>query len=91
MKGIQMDHHTQMLVKEAIDKEQEATIQKFRFLIQYPFHPDAKFVLLEVRGDGGAFGVSSIQMDGWGKQLGLNANGEVDRDLPNFSSMSTQN
>ncbi|MBN2909182.1 hypothetical protein JQC72_06555 [Polycladomyces sp. WAk] len=29
-----MDQNTRMLVKQAIDEEQEATIQKFRFLIQ---------------------------------------------------------
>jgi len=73
-----MDQNTRMLVKQAIDEEQEATIQKFRFLIQYPFHSDAQFVLLEVRGDGG------LVLDGWGKQLGHNAYGEVDRDLPGF-------
>jgi len=74
-----MDHHTQMLVKEAIDEEQEPTIQKFRFLIQYPFHPDAKFVMLEVRGHAGDFGVTSTQMD-----ENDNAYGEPDSDMPIF-------
>ncbi|MBN2910988.1 hypothetical protein JQC72_15960 [Polycladomyces sp. WAk] len=79
-----MDRNTRMLVKQAIDEEQEATIQKFRTLIQYPFHPDAKFVLLEVRGHGGDFGVSTTQMDGWEDQLMHNAYGELDNDLPIF-------
>jgi len=79
-----MDHHTQMLVKEAIDEEQEPTIQKFRFLIQYPFHPDAKFVMLEVRGHAGDFGVTSTQMDENYGQLMHNAYGEPDNYMPIF-------
>ncbi|MBN2910755.1 hypothetical protein JQC72_14740 [Polycladomyces sp. WAk] len=79
-----MDHNTRMLVKQAIDEEQEATIQKFRTLIQYPFHPDAKFVELEIRGNGGVFGVTCTQMDENYGQLMHNAYGEPDNDLPTF-------
>ena len=64
------------LIQEAINMEKENIIQHFRYLFQYPFHPDTTFILLEIRGDRGIFGVTITPMNGWEKQLTIDANGE---------------
>ena len=72
-----MDHKIKLLLQEGINMEKENVIQHFRYLFQYPFHPDTTFILLEVRGDGGIFGVTITPMNGWGKQLTIDVNGEA--------------
>ena len=71
-----MDRKIKSLLQEGINLEKENVIQHFRYLLQYPFHPDTTFILLEVRGDGGDFGVTISPMNGWGTQLFTDANGE---------------
>jgi hypothetical protein len=71
-----MDHKIKLLLQEGINIEKENVIQHFRYLFQYPFHPDTTFILLEVRGDGGIFGVTISPMNGWGTQLFTDANGQ---------------
>ncbi|KYQ86409.1 MULTISPECIES: hypothetical protein [Thermoactinomyces] len=70
-----MDCKIKLLIQEAIDEKKDEVIQHFQELFQYPFHPDATFILLEVRGDGGIFGVSVTPMNGWGKQLPIDVYG----------------
>ncbi|MBA4601720.1 hypothetical protein [Thermoactinomyces mirandus] len=53
----------------------------FSIFIKLSIHPDATFILLEVGGHGGDFGVTVTPMKGWGKQLTKNANGEYYSDL----------
>ncbi|MBA4601723.1 hypothetical protein [Thermoactinomyces mirandus] len=79
-----MDKKTQSLVRESINEKKEEVIRQFHFLLNYPFHPEATFILLEVRGDTGSFGISVTQMNGWGKQLNKNAYGKYDSDLVGF-------
>lgn len=79
-----MDKKIQSLVKEAIDEQKEEVIRGFQFMLHYPFHPDATFILLELRGSAGSFGVTVTQMNGWEKQLQKNAYGENDSDLKGF-------
>ncbi|MBA4601549.1 hypothetical protein [Thermoactinomyces mirandus] len=67
-----MDKKTQSLIRESINEKKEEVIRSFQVLFQYPFHPDATFIMLEVRGDGGLFGLTVTQMNGWGKQLTKN-------------------
>ncbi|RMB01378.1 hypothetical protein ATH33_1898 [Thermoactinomyces vulgaris] len=71
-----MDRKIKSLLQEGINLEKENVIQHFRYLLQYPFHPDTTFILLEVRGDGGDFGISISPMSGFERQLSIDANGE---------------
>jgi hypothetical protein len=71
-----MDEKIKLLIQEAINEKREKVIAYFPYLFQYPFHPDTTFILLEVRGDGGDFGVTISPMNGWGTQLFTDANGE---------------
>jgi hypothetical protein len=71
-----MDRKIKSLLQEGINLEKENVIQHFRYLLQYPFHPDTTLILLEIRGDRGIFGATITPMNGWGKQLNTDANGE---------------
>ncbi|MGA8944029.1 MAG: hypothetical protein WB502_15145 [Thermoactinomyces sp.] len=71
-----MDKRAQSLVRESINEKKEEVIHSFQVLFQYPFHPNTTFILLEIRGDGGLFGLTVTQMNGWGEQLTKNAQGE---------------
>ena len=70
-----MDQKIKLLLQEGINMEKENIIQHFRYLFQYPFHPDTTFILLEIRGDRGIFGVTITPMNGWGKQLPIDVYG----------------
>lgn len=61
------------LVLESIDQKKEECIQELRLVLQYPYHPDTKFVTLEVNGHGGDFSVSVLPWKSWGKDLFNNA------------------
>ena len=63
------------LIQEAINEEKDKVIQHFRYLLKYPFHPDTTFILLEIRGDRGIFGVTITPMNGWGRLLSIDAYG----------------
>jgi hypothetical protein len=73
---IRMDRKIKSLLQEGINLEKENVIQHFRYLLQYPFHPDTTLILLEIRGDRGIFGATITPMNGFGRQLNMDAHGE---------------
>lgn len=72
-----MDHKIKQLVIESINESREDVINHFRTtLLHYPYHPKTKFVILEIRGYGGDYGVEVSAMADWDEQLMENAHGE---------------
>ncbi|MBH8609357.1 hypothetical protein [Thermoactinomyces sp. CICC 10521] len=79
-----MDEKMKLQMIDGINKSKDIVIGRFRFMFQYPFHPDTTFILLEIDGYYGDFGISVTQMSGWGRQLNTNAHGEDNSDLTGF-------
>ncbi|SFX83299.1 hypothetical protein SAMN04487866_1353 [Thermoactinomyces sp. DSM 45891] len=80
-----MEAKMKELVIESIRESRKETLNHLKFIIhEYPYHPDTKFFLLEVRGHRGDFGVSITAMNGWEEQLTKNAHGEPDTALVGF-------
>ncbi|SDY71363.1 hypothetical protein [Thermoactinomyces sp. DSM 45892] len=86
-----MEQNIRDLVVKTISVYEEETIKHFRFILhEYPYHPDTKFILLELQGHSGDFGIAVSAMADWGAQLFTNAYGDSDSALGGFdiSSMS---
>jgi hypothetical protein len=79
-----MDANIKQLVIESVNELKKESVETFRNLLQYPYHQDTKFVILEIRGDGGYFGINVSAMASWEKQLLENAYGEPSLLLDGF-------
>ncbi|SHF22088.1 hypothetical protein SAMN05444392_1114 [Seinonella peptonophila] len=72
-------------LEQFFQTEENKTEQDLQSIFFYPFHSDMRFLLFEVMGYHGDYGITLHSMIDFGKNLNTNAKGESLIDLPGFT------
>lgn len=79
------DEKLRQKLEQFFQTEANKTVQDLQSIFTYPFHSDMKFLLFEVMGYHGDYGISLHSMIDFGESLDTNENGESLIDLPGFT------